>query len=135
MPNLEFALGDVRSRKNLVYSRQKKANPKSAHVQESNSSPSNEVTISNFLALQSETEAQITENDQDLPIALRKGTRKCAKQLLYPFVHFLSNKKILTNLQCLLSLNTTTIPTIFSEALFNEKWRRAMNVEMEALEK
>ena len=61
MPNLEFALGDVRSRKNLVYSRQKKANPKSAHVQESNSSPSNEVTISNFLALQSETEAQITE--------------------------------------------------------------------------
>ncbi|KAL5568480.1 hypothetical protein UlMin_025055 [Ulmus minor] len=35
----------------------------------------------------------------------------------------------------LISLNTISIPTTISEALSNENWKQAMNVEMEALEK
>ena len=35
----------------------------------------------------------------------------------------------------LVSLNTIPIPTTLSEALSNEKWKQAMNVEIEVLEK
>lgn len=52
-------------------------------VQESNLDPLYEVTISNHL-LQDEIESQVNNDDQDmdLPIAIRKGTRKCTKQPL-----------------------------------------------------
>ena len=50
-------------------------------VQESNSNPSNEVMVSNP-PLQDEIEFHMDNDDhvdQDLPIAIRKGTRECTK--------------------------------------------------------
>jgi transposase InsO family protein len=107
--------------------------PESVQVRDSNSDHENEVTISNP-SLQAETKPQV--NDQDLPIAVRKGTRECTKQPLYPLSHFLSFKKFSpSHRSFLVSLNTIVIPTTLSEALSNEKWKQAMNAEMEALEK
>jgi hypothetical protein len=116
-----------------VFSRRKVAVLESVQVRDSNLDPENEVTISNP-SLQAETEPQV--NDQDLPIAVRKGTRECTKRPLYPFSHFLSFKKFSpSHRSFLVSLNTIVIPTTLSEALSKEKWKQAMNVEMEALEK
>jgi saccharopine dehydrogenase-like NADP-dependent oxidoreductase len=93
----------------------------------------NEVTFS-YPSLQAKTEPQV--NDQDLPIAVRKGTKECTKRPLYPLSHFLSFKNFSpSHRSFLVSLNTIVIPTTLSEALSNEKWKQAMNVEMEALEK
>ncbi|KAJ1381714.1 gag-polypeptide of LTR copia-type [Sesbania bispinosa] len=81
--NCEADQGDVEAGKfgkKLVYSRKTKAIPGSNHVQESNSTPQKEVTIFSPV-VQVEIE---TQNDLDLPIAIRKGTRKCTKQPLYP---------------------------------------------------
>ncbi|KAJ1440468.1 Retrovirus-related Pol polyprotein from transposon TNT 1-94 [Sesbania bispinosa] len=80
--NCEADQGDVEAGKfgkKLVYSRKTKAIPGSSHVQESNSTPQKEVTIFSPV-VQVEIE---TQNDLDLPIAIRKGTRKCTKQPLY----------------------------------------------------
>ena len=116
-----------------VFSWRKMAVPESMQVRDSNSDPENEVTISNP-SLQAETEPQV--NDQDLPIAVRKGTRECKKRPLYPLSHFLSLKNFSpSHRSFLVSLNTIVIPTTLSEALSNEKWKQAMNMEMEALEK
>jgi len=127
--------------KNLVYSRREKAIPKSIHVQESNpllqevitSNPINSNNSNEFVL--NNSEAQVDQN-LDLPIALRKGTRTCTKQPLYPLSNFLSfenfpptHKTFLTN------LNSTPTPSTVSEALFNRKWKQAMDVEIEALNK
>jgi hypothetical protein len=116
-----------------VFSPRKMVVPESMQVRDSNLDSENEVTISNP-SLQAETEPQV--NDQDLPIAVRKGTKECTKRPLYPLSHFLSVKKFSpSHRSFLISLNTIVIPTTLSEALSNEKWKQAMNVEMEALEK
>nr|XP_019703534.2 uncharacterized protein LOC105038855 isoform X1 [Elaeis guineensis] len=118
-----------------VFTRRKMAAPEPVQVQEFNSDFSNEVIISNH-PLQDETESHIDNDDQDLPIAIRKGTRRCTKQPLYPFAHFLSFKNFSPSHRAfLVSLNTIIISTTLSGALSNEKWKQAMNVEMEALEK
>jgi hypothetical protein len=116
-----------------VFTRRKVVDPESVQVQDSNLDPENEVTFS-YLSWQVETEPQV--NDQDLPIAVRKGTRECTKRPFYPFSHFLSFENFSpSHRSFLVSLNTIFIPTTLSEALFNEKWKQAMNVEMEALGK
>ena len=72
-------------------------------------------------------------DDVDLPIAIRKGTRKCMQHLLSNFVSFEkfspSHKAFLTQ------INSIPIPQTLTKALSNEKWKQAMKVEMEALEK
>ena len=69
----------------------------------------------------------------ELPIAIRKGTRKCSQQPLYNFVSFEkfspSHKAFLTQIKSI------PIPQTLTKALSNEKWKQAMKVEMEALEK
>ena len=61
---------------------------------------------------------------------------ECTKRPLYPHAHFLSFKNFSpSHIAFLVSLNTITIPTTLPETLSNEKWKQAMNVEMEALEK
>ena len=78
----------------------------------------------------------MNNDDQDLTIAVRKGIRECTNRPLYPLTHFLSFKKFSPSHRAFfVSLNTISIPTIVSEALTNEKWKQAMNVEMKALEK
>ena len=116
-----------------MFSRKKIVVPESVQVQDFNPNSENEVTISNP-SLQSES--HVNNDDQDLPIAVRKGIRECTNQPLYPLTHFLSFKKFSPSHKAfLVSLNTISIPTTVSEALTNEKWKQAMNVEMKALEK
>ena len=116
-----------------VFSRKKTVVPESVQVQDFNPNSENEVTISNP-SLQSES--HVNNDDQDLPIAVRKGIRECTNRPLYPLTHFLSFEKISPIQRAfLVSLNTISIPTTVSEALTDEKWKQAMNVEMEALEK
>jgi len=72
-------------------------------------------------------------NLDDLPIALRKEKRSCAK---YPKSQFVSTEKLSMQHQSFLSaIDSIRIPTLVQEALKDENWVRAMNEEMKALEK
>ena len=82
----ESALRNVRFGKGKVFTRKMHV-PKPMQVQESNSNPSNEVTISNP-PLQDEIEFHVVNDDQDLPIAIRKGTRESTKRPSYPLALF-----------------------------------------------
>ena len=116
-----------------MFLRKKTIVPKSVQVQDFNPNSENEVTISNP-SLQSES--YVNNDDQDLPIIVRKWIKECTNRPLYPLTHFLSFKKISPSHRAfLVSLNTISIPTTVSEALTNEKWKQAMNVEMEVLKK
>ena len=79
---------------------------------------------------------QTIDDDLDLPIAIRKGTRKCTKQPLYPLSNYLSFQKFSPIHRAFLTnLNATSIPTNVSEVLSDEKWKQAMNIKMNALKK
>ena len=85
----------------------------------------------------SETSTDSTDNlDLDLPIVVRKGTKECANQPLYPLSHYVSLKHLsLAHKNFIVSLNTTIIPNTVSEALTKREWKDAMREEMSALEK
>ena len=130
-----------------VYSRKKAPIPEPVQLQKSDSNSGNEVTesdpnsrnevIASNPILQTESEFHtVSKIDQDLPIAIRKGTRECTKYPQYPISHFVSLEKFSSSHRSfLISLNTISIPTTLSEALSSENWKQAMNLEMEALEK
>lgn len=104
-------------------------------VQESNPEPSNEVIMPNS-TLQGETEFHLNRDGQNLPMAIRKGTRECTERPSYPLAHFLSFNEFSPSHRAFhISLNTITIPTTLSETFSNEKWKHALNVVIEALEK
>ncbi|RDX71446.1 hypothetical protein CR513_49207, partial [Mucuna pruriens] len=105
---------DKRFEKFLVYQRRPKVTPGLIHVQEPNPIPSYQVTnfdlilqnnsviptfqdnnpvFQNETTIQNETETQTVENDLYLPIAFRKGTKKCTKKPLYPLLNYLSFHK------------------------------------------
>ena len=129
------ALENVRFGKNKVFTRRKVVVPESRHAHESNLNPENEVTLSDP-SLQSKIESHENNFNQDLPIAIRKGTRECTKRPLYPLANYLSFKHFSPSHKAfLVNLNTIAIPTTLSEALSNKRWKQAMNEEMEALEK
>ena len=78
-------------------------------------------------------ETNTSNNDLDWPIALRKGIRTCTK---HPLHLFLSNSRLLSPHKTFLtSLHTIPIPKTFSEAIGNENWKNAIEVEMAAQEK
>ena len=73
-----------------------------------------------------------SHDDVDLHIAIKKGTRKCMRHPLSNFVSFEnfspSHRAFLTQ------INSIPIPQTLIEA-FNGKWKQAMKVKMEILEK
>lgn len=72
-------------------------------------------------------------NDLDLPIAIRKGTRTCTQ---HPMSHFMTfNKFSMVHKSFLTQLRTIAILKTLSETLSNENWRQVMKVEMEVVEK
>ena len=74
-------------------------------------------------------------DDYGLPIAIRKGVRKCTQHPLYPLSHFVSYEKLSGSHKSFLThLNTITIPKTIFEALGHKEWKEAISVEMEALE-
>ena len=106
----------------MVYTRKTKAISESVHVQQSNPTLL-EVTTPNPLIYTESTfdfpNVQEPESGStplyenlDIPIALRKETRKCTTMSLYPLTNYLSFKNFSpTHKAFLRSLNTTTTPT------------------------
>src|ERR1044072_6394809 len=137
---------DVRFGKKLSYQRKTKAIPESVHVQESNPTLHEVTSLDPLISTESIPDfptAQETESssaplyeDLDIPIAHRKEPRKCTTKPLYPLANYISFEHFSpTHKASLTSLNTTTTPASLSEALTNGKWKQAMDLEMEALEK
>ena len=78
-------------------------------VQELEPAPGNEV-INHTAPFQEKISSSNEDNDNDLPIAIRKGTRKCTQHPLYPLSHFMSYDKLShTHRTFLTHLNTITI--------------------------
>ncbi|KAK2354846.1 putative mitochondrial protein [Trifolium repens] len=149
---------DVRYGKNLVYTRKKNIIPEFIHIHESDPTlhevtfldPSNssdsisefshakepESNMIKYKKPKSREVTPIQSKDSHLPIAHRKDTRTCTNKPLYPLSNYLCFEQLSpTHKAFLTNLNTTTIPTSLSEALSDRKWKQAMDLEMEALDK
>ena len=120
---------DVRFGKKLVYTRKTKAIPEYVHVQQSNPTLFEVTTPTELTSDFPNTHAEEPEfsstplfEDLDIPIAIRKESRKCTTKPLYPLVNYLSFKHFSpTHKAFLTSINTTTTPTTLSEALDDKK--------------
>ena len=120
------------SRKNVI--------PEQKQVQESNLDLGNEIMVRSDPPLHTqpgETSTDSTDNlDLNLPIVVRKGTRKCTNRPLYPLSHYVSLKHLPpAHKNFIVTLNTTIIPNNVSEALTKREWKDTMREEMNALEK
>ncbi|KAL5823155.1 hypothetical protein ACOSQ4_021055 [Xanthoceras sorbifolium] len=113
-----------------VYSRKKGPVSQPVHAQSSDPNPMTDEVRTSLNSRDPDTQK---EDDLDIPIALRKGTRTCTQ---HPLNLFLSYKNLSHNHRAFLtSLNRIAISKTLSEALGDKNWRNAMKVEMEALEK
>ena len=125
IPNQEESINQDDPWFGKVYSRRKNLAPRPMHIHDSDPNPRREVTT---LEIES-------NNNLNLPIAIRKGSRECTKRPLYPLSNYVSFHKFSpAHKNFLMSLNSITIPKNVSEALSDENWKQAMNVEMKALE-
>jgi len=71
-----------------------------------------------------------------LPITIRKGTRNCTEQPLYPLSNYVSLDRLSTNHKSfIVSLNSVVVPNFVTKVLTKKKWKDAMKVKMDALEK
>ena len=74
-----------------------------------------------------------SEDDLDIPIALRKGTRACTK---YPLSKFVSYSHLSPSYRAFVSkLDSVSIPNHVQEALSNPNWKNAIVEEMKAVHK
>jgi transposase InsO family protein len=105
-----------------VYSRRERSLPMSEHVPSTESAP-DPTTVSTSSNM----------DDLNIPIALRKEKRTCTAHPINLYVSYHSfsphHRTFLANLHAI------PIPKTLSEALENENWKQAMQVEMGALEK
>ena len=96
--------------------------------------PSTEITTTSQLSLVvDQSNEALSSHENNEPIAIRKGTRKCFKDTISYYISF--NKCSTAHRSFLTTLNNISIPHTLSEALSNENWKQAMNVEMQALER
>ena len=73
------------------------------------------------------------EGDLYLPIAYRKGVRECTK---HPINRYVSYSRLSPNYKAFLAdLDTVKIPKNIEEALSDPKWRKAVECELQALQK
>ena len=69
----------------------------------------------------------------DLPIAKRKGVRECTK---HPIQRYVAYGNLMPSFKAFTTcLDKEQIPDTIEEALKDSKWRRAVEEEIEALEK
>ena len=93
-------------------------------LHDSDPTPENKVDSSPSLVLEDEphNDPSIQINSTSLPIAIRKGIRKCTE---YPISHYISfNKCSTTHRSSLTTLNNIFIPHTLSEALSNENGKQ-----------
>ena len=80
-----------------------------------------------------EVETTADEGDLYLPIAYRKGVRECTK---HPINRYVSYSRLSPNYKAFLAdLDTVKIPKNIEEALSDPKWRKAVEYELQALQK
>ena len=73
------------------------------------------------------------DNLDNLPIALRKGVRSCTQ---HPIAHFVQYDHLSSSMKAFVSsLEEIKIPKTFEEAFQRPEWKRAIEEEMQALEK
>ena len=81
-----------------------------------------------------EEENQFEKSNEELPIALRKPTRTCAKPIPHSVTYDLNYRMVSTNCRTFLTtLNQVTIPTTVEEAFQYPQWKTAIDEEMQAL--
>ncbi|KAI3434272.1 uncharacterized protein J3R85_006738 [Psidium guajava] len=108
-----------------VYSRKMKLNPELDQV------PLSEPLSGNDITHPFSNEPELS--DLDLPIALRKATRKCT---LHPISQFVSYQRLSTQHKAFITaLDSIIIPNSVHEAFENRNWIQAMMAEMNALKK
>uniref|UniRef100_A0A2P2QTV9 Retroviral polymerase SH3-like domain-containing protein n=1 Tax=Rhizophora mucronata TaxID=61149 RepID=A0A2P2QTV9_RHIMU len=91
--------------------------PDQTQVQDFHPGFANEFPVSSDSPLHKQS-IDMPENDLHLPIAIRKGTRECTKQPLYPLSHYMSLDHLSpSHKDFIVSLNTFSIPSTLSEAL------------------
>ena len=91
---------------------------------------------------------EITQNDAEKPkgddvpsnnrwsIAVSKGVRECTQTKLYPVSNYVSYTRMSPEYNLVIqAIMTVSIPKNVQEANSSNEWRKAMNEEMEALEK
>ena len=70
----------------------------------------------------------------DLPIALRKGTRTCVRPIPFAMASYLDYQKVSPQYKAFLTqIQEIQIPKDPREALNNSRWKEAMDEEMKAL--
>jgi len=95
----------------------------------SNSGNTDEVDADNTRV--EDTQQTEAGTDVDLPIALRKGKRKCT----YPIASYVTHDKIPQDVHVFIStVDSITLPKTIGEAISSPKWCEAMIEEMKALE-
>ena len=79
------------------------------------------------------TGIELTLNELDIPISLKKGQRSCMQ---YPISKFLGYSHLSTLMQVLVThLSKDEIPKFVDEALQNPEWKVVVIEEMNALKK
>ncbi|RVW29708.1 Retrovirus-related Pol polyprotein from transposon TNT 1-94 [Vitis vinifera] len=72
-------------------------------------------------------------DDLNRPVAHRKGVRSCTQ---HPISKFVSYEKLSPNLRALITnLESIALPNCIQEALQHPEWRKAVNEEIQALQK
>ena len=78
----------------------------------------------------------MSQENLEIPIAVRKGKRTCASRYLYPMSKFVSYKSLSPSFSAFTSqLSCLEIPKTVQNALAIPEWREAVLEEMKALEK
>ncbi|OIS96452.1 putative mitochondrial protein, partial [Nicotiana attenuata] len=121
----------------IVYSRRSKnqrhETGTTRHCQESKPQDSTNPQGNSPISLSESSPVQSDSSDLDLPIALRKGVRHCAK---YPISNFVSFKNLSQKFSAFSSqLSSVEIPRNVQDALKVSEWKEAILEEMMALEK
>ena len=78
----------------------------------------------------------MSQENLEIPIAIRKGKRTCASRYLYPMSKFVSYNSLSPSFSAFTSqLSCLEIPKNVQNALAIPEWREAVLEEMKALEK
>ena len=74
------------------------------------------------------------QEEEELPIALRKHPQACVKPIPHVITNYLNYVKVSTNYESILmTLNQTIIPNTTTETAQYPHWKQAMDEEMQAL--
>ncbi|KAK0593971.1 hypothetical protein LWI29_032888 [Acer saccharum] len=90
----------------------------------------------NSIVLETDSYETVLEGIQDQPIAVRKGYRECRDRPLYPLSNYVSYERLSPQFRAFVTrLVDIPIPNNIQEALKNPEWKKAVMIEVQALEK